>query len=49
MSPCQKQQDLKHQRLENKLLQELGEEMDIIVSTTVQSKISSFIKLIREE
>ena len=29
-------------RLENKLLQELGDEMFIIVSNTVQSKISSF-------
>ena len=35
--------------LGNKLLQELGEEMEIIISNTVQSKISRFIKFIREE
>ena len=28
--------------LENKLLQKLGEEMDIIISSTVQSKNQSF-------
>ena len=33
-------------RLENELLQELGEEMDIIISNTAQSKISLFIKFI---
>ena len=36
-------------RLENKLLHELGEEMDIIISNTVQSKTSPFIKFIWEE
>ena len=36
-------------RLENKLLHELGEEMDIIISNSVQSKISPFIKFISEE
>ena len=36
-------------RLENKLLQELGKEIDMIISNTVQSKISSFIKFIWKE
>ena len=31
-------------RLENKLLQQLGEEMDAIISNIVQSKICHFIK-----
>ena len=36
-------------RLENKLLQELSDEMFIIISNTVQSKISPFIKFTWEE
>ena len=36
-------------RLENKLLQELGDEMFMIISSTVQSKINHFIKFIWEE
>ena len=35
-------------RLGNKLPQELGEEMDIIISNTVKSKISLFLKFIWE-
>ena len=34
---------------ENKLLQELGDEMFIIISNTVQSKISPFIKFVWED
>ena len=30
-------------RLESKLLEELGEEIDVIISNTVQSRISPFI------
>ena len=36
-------------RLENKLLQELGDEMFIIISNTVQSTISPLIKFIWED
>ena len=36
-------------RLENKLLQELVDEMFIIISNAVQSKISLFIKFIWED
>ena len=37
-----------NQRFQKKLLQESGDEMLIIVSNAVQSKISSFIKFIWE-
>ena len=36
-------------RLENKLLQQLGDEVFIIISNTFQSKISLFIKFIWED
>ena len=36
-------------RLENKLLQEFSDEISIIISNTVQSKISPFIKFIWED
>ena len=36
-------------RLENKLLQQLGDEVFIIISNTFQSKISLFIKIIWED
>ena len=36
-------------RLENRLLQDFGDEVDIIISNTVQSKSSPFIKFIRAE